>query len=75
MWKPKSNNKTLPTRLPLMEGQQNKIQGGADDEVPQGDRKVRGNVNTTKQQNPNRTLKSWETLVLNKPITYHRYLK
>ena len=38
-------------------------------------RQVRGNINTTDQQNPNSTLKSWETLVVDKPITYHRYLK
>ena len=26
MWKPENNNKTLPTRLPPIEGQQKKIQ-------------------------------------------------
>ena len=54
-----------------MEGQKNKIQyprwhkstigkwlwGGADDEIPQGDRKVRGNINKMEQQNSNSTLK------------------
>ena len=30
--------------------------GGADDEIPQGDKKVRGNINTTEQQNPNITI-------------------
>ena len=49
--------------------------GGADDEVPQGDGKVRGNINTTEQQNSNSTLKSGETLVLEKPITHQCYLK
>ena len=45
------------------------------DEIPQGGRKVQGNINTTEQQNPNSSLKSKETLVLDKPITYHHYLK
>ena len=54
-----TNNKILPTRLPPMEGQQKKIQypgwhkdttrkglwSEADDEISQGDRKVRGNIN------------------------------
>ena len=49
--------------------------GGADDEIPKGDWKVRGNINATEQKNPNSTLKSRETLVLDEPITRRCYLK
>ena len=34
-----------------------RLLGGADNEVPQGDRKVQGSINAAEQKNPNSTFK------------------
>ena len=40
----------------IEDGKQRRVGGGADDEFPRGDRKVRGNINAMEQKNFNSTL-------------------
>ena len=61
MHRPETNNKTLPTRMPPIIGQQKQTQypgrhkdtsgkwlwSGEDNEIPCGDRDVRGNIELT----------------------------